>query len=264
MRSPFPGMDPYLEAHWGDIHTTLMVYARNQLNAQLPDDLQARVEESLAVTEDDQKRRTVYRDVRVVEAPGISAAESAATAASSTVDVAQPYVVKLEDEPTTHRHLEIVDTGGGRLVTVIEILSPANKVGSHGQLIYIRKQREYLRAKVNLVEIDLIRAGNFVLAIPEDRLPIVCRTPYMVCIRRADREGEAQLYPVPLRQPLPNIPVPLRPTDKDVVLRLQPLLDDCYRDGRYDRIDYRLEPVPRLAESDGRWADAILREAGLR
>ena len=72
MKSPFPGMDPYLESHWGDIHTTLMVYARNQLNAQLPDDLQARVEESLAVMEDDEKTRTVYPDVRVVEEPGLA------------------------------------------------------------------------------------------------------------------------------------------------------------------------------------------------
>jgi hypothetical protein len=152
----------------------------------------------------------------------------------------------------------------GRVVTAIEILSPANKVGSTGQLIYIGKQREYIDAKVNLVEIDLIRAGNFVLAIPEDRLPSVCRAAYMVCIRRATRRGEAELYPMPLRQPLPNIPVPLRPSDKDVVLRLQPLLDDCYRDGRYDRLDYRPEPVPRLGEADARWADAILREAGRR
>ena len=265
MRSPFPGMDPYLEAHWGDIHTRFMVYASNQLNAQLPDDLQARVEESLAVTEDDETKRIVYPDVGVVKDSGMPAAESAAATASLTVDVAQPYVVRLEDEPTTLRHLEIVETrGGGRLVTAIEILSPANKVGSTGQLIYIGKQREYLDAKVNLVEIDLIRAGNFVLAIPEDRLPSVCRAAYMICIRRAARPGEAELYPVPLRQPLPNIPVPLRPTDKDVVLQLQPLLDDCYRDGRYDRIDYRLEPVPRLGEADARWADAILREAGLR
>ena len=49
MKSPFPGMDPYLERYWGDIHTSLIVYARNQLNAQLPDDLQARVEESAGV-----------------------------------------------------------------------------------------------------------------------------------------------------------------------------------------------------------------------
>lgn len=265
MRSPFPGVDPYLEAHWGDIHTRLMVYVSNQLNSQLPDDLQARVEESLAITEDDGTKRTVYSDVRVVEDTGMSAAESAAAPAISTVEVAQPYVVRLEDEPATLRHLEIVDTrGGGRLVTAIAILSPANKVGPHGQLLYIRKQREYVNAKVNLVEIDLIRAGNFVLAIPEDRLPSVCRAAYMICIRRATRPGEAELYPVPLRQRLPNIPVPLRPSDKDVVLQLQPLLDDCYRDGRYDRTDYRLEPVPRLGEADARWADAILREAGLR
>jgi len=179
--------------------------------------------------------------------------------------VADPYVVTVQDEPRPMRHLEIADqSDGGRVVTVIEILSPANKVGSAGQLLYIRKQREFLDAGVNLVEIDLIRAGNYVLSLPEDRLPSACRTPYLVCTRRATRPNRAELYPVPLRQALPNIPVPLRPTDKDAVLRLQPLLDDCYRDGRYARLDYRAEPVPGLGESDARWADGILREKGLR
>jgi len=240
-----------------------MVYASNQLNVELPDDLQARVEEGLAVTADDEASRTVYPDVSVVEAPNAPAVESAT--ATAVVAVAEPYVVTLEDEPQTLRHLEIVDTGeGGRVVTAIEILSPTNKVGSTGQLKYIRKQREYIDAGVNLVEIDLIRAGNFVLAVPEDRLPSACRTRYLICIRRATRRGEAELYPVPLRQALPNIPIPLRPTDKDVVLRLQPLLDDCYRDGRYHRIDYRADPVPRLGEVDSRWTESILSEKGLR
>jgi hypothetical protein len=258
-------MDPYLESRWSDIHTTLMVYVRNQLNAQLPEDLQARVEESLAVMESDEKTRTVYPDVRVVEELGLAVGGVATAPAVMTLDVAKPYVVKLMDEPMTLRHLEIVDTkNGGRVVTAIEILSPANKVGSTGQLIYIQKQRDFVDAKVNLVEIDLIRAGNFVLAIPENRLPSVCRAPYMVCIRRAARRDEAELYPMPLRQPLPNIPVPLRPSDSDVILPLQPLLDACYRDGRYDRIDYGPEPVPRLGEADARWADTILREAGRR
>ena len=267
MKSPFPGMDPYLETHWGDVHARLMVYASNQLNAQLPDDLQARVGESLAVMQDDVKARTVYPDVRVVEESGVAvnAGMAPATAPVMTLDVAAPYVVKLLDEPMTLRNLEIVDpSDGGRVVTAIEILSPANKVGSTGQLLYIQKQREYLDAKVNLVEIDFIRAGNFVLAVPEDRLPSVCRRAYLVCIRRANRRDEAELYPMPLRQPLPNIPIPLRPSDKDVVLQLQPLLDDCYRDGRYDRIDYRPDPVPRLGEADARWVDAILCEAGRR
>lgn len=261
MKSPFPGMDPYLEAHWGDVHTTLIVYARNQINAQLPDDLQARVEEDVAVTGDDGKRSTVYPDIRIVEERGVPPEEVAGAA----VGLAEPIVVTVEDEPRTQRHLEIVDASdGNRLVTAIELLSPANKVGSTGQLSYIRKQREYLDAGVNLVEIDLIRAGNYVLALPEDRLPPACRTPYLACIRRAARRNEAELYPIPLRQPLPNLPVPLRPGDKDVVLRVQPLVDEAYRDGRYERTDYRPEPVPRLGESDARWADAILKEKGLR
>jgi hypothetical protein len=205
----------------------------------------------------------VHPDVRVVEDAAAAADESAA--ATAVVAVAEPYVVRLEDEPQTLRHLEIVDTSdGGRVVTAIEMLRPANKVGSTGQLKYIRKQREYIDAGVNLVEIDLIRAGNFVLAVPEDRLPSACRTPYLICVRRATRRGQAELYPVPLRQALPNIPIPLRPADKDVVLRLQPLLDDCYRDGRYHRIDYRADPVPRLGEADARWTQSILVEKGLR
>ena len=36
MPSPFPGMDPYLEQHWGDVHTSLVIYARNQLQKVLP------------------------------------------------------------------------------------------------------------------------------------------------------------------------------------------------------------------------------------
>ena len=80
----------------------------------------------------------------------------------------------------------------------------------------------------------------------------------------AARRNEAGLYPIPLRQALPNLPIPLRPTDKDVALRLQPLLDDCYRDGRYQRLNYRPDPVPRLGEADARWADSILKDKGLR
>ena len=263
MKSPFPGMDPYLEAHWGDIHTSLMVYARNQLNTQLPDDLQARVEESLAVQEDDERTRTVYADVRVIEEPDALLGDRGE--ATEVMTLAEPVLVTVIDEEQTQRQLEIVDSSdGGRVVTAIEILSPANKLSADGQLAYIRKQREYLDARVNLIEIDLIRAGSFVLAVPEDRLPDSCRTNHLVCARRAGTPNVAELYPISLRRVLPNVRIPLRPKDQDVVLQLQPLLDACYRDGRYDRLNYRLDPTPRLSESDARWLDEVLRSKGLR
>ena len=47
MASPFPGMDPYLESHWRDIHASLIIYARDALQGVLPGSLRARVEEAV-------------------------------------------------------------------------------------------------------------------------------------------------------------------------------------------------------------------------
>jgi len=167
MQSPFPGMDPYLEQYWGDVQTTLMVYACNQINEQLSDDLQARIEES----------------------------------------VPEPCVSELDDEPRTHRHLVIVDLSErGRVVTLIEVLSPANKVGLDGPVNYVRKQREYLDAGINLVEIDLVREGDFVLAAPQGRIPPAYRTPYLICVRRKSQRGRVELYRAPSGNGCPTSP----------------------------------------------------------
>lgn len=47
MNSPFPGMDPYLERHWEDVHTRLIGYIADELQPQLSDDLIARMEEKV-------------------------------------------------------------------------------------------------------------------------------------------------------------------------------------------------------------------------
>ena len=36
MPSPFPGMDPYLEQFWRDIHARCIIYAADQLQTYLP------------------------------------------------------------------------------------------------------------------------------------------------------------------------------------------------------------------------------------
>ena len=51
MPSPFPGMDPYLERHWGDVHTRLITYSSDQLQTVLPKDLRARVQERVVVSQ---------------------------------------------------------------------------------------------------------------------------------------------------------------------------------------------------------------------
>lgn len=35
MSSPFPGMDPHLEAHWGNVHHRLITYASHCVNPMM-------------------------------------------------------------------------------------------------------------------------------------------------------------------------------------------------------------------------------------
>lgn len=258
-KSPFPGMDPYLEEHWGDVHATFMVYAKRQLNTQLPSDLQARVEEALSVEAEAAADRTIYPDVGVVEDRD---SPLPLEASPVTVTVAEPIEVPLPNESPVERHIEIIDSGSNRLVTAIELLSPSNKIGETGRARYRRKQAEYIEAGVNLVEIDLLRAGAFVLAVPEELWPCSNEAVYKICIRRASKSHVAGTLGMPLREPLPNIRIPLRTTDTDVVLQLQPIINDCYRDGRYANIDYRKSLQPPLPDDDRAWAEQVVQQGG--
>ena len=61
-------MDPYLEAHWRDIHAGLVIYARDALQRVLPGALRARVEESVLLeTPEGIGDHPLFPDVRVVE-----------------------------------------------------------------------------------------------------------------------------------------------------------------------------------------------------
>jgi hypothetical protein len=257
MKSPFPGVDPYLEQHWGDIHTRLMVYISDQITDQLPSDLQARVEESVCV-DLDESSRWIYPDVKVLHRPEMTNSSSVIAVADAII--AEPTIIPLISEQPTQRHIEIVDlNSGNRIVTVIELLSPTNKLEESSRNAYRRKQREYMSAGVNLVEIDFIRTGSFIVAAPESRIPWDKRTPYIICIRRANRPEQAEIISIAIDQVIPNFRIPLRPSDSDIVLQLQPLLDESYRRGRYDSIDYSKPPRPRLDEKATAWAEELLR-----
>ena len=80
-----------------------------------------------------------------------------------------------------------------------------------------------------------------------------------------DPRGEAEVYPMALWDRLPVIKIPLRPTDADVPLDLQPLVEQVYRNGAYDgTLDYATDPDPPLLGADKVWAAEWLHEKGLR
>jgi hypothetical protein len=264
MRSPFPGMNPYLEEYWGDIHHRLIIYSSDALQKQLPGDLRARVNERVFVEPEEGKPRDIIPDVRVVER---GRREEPAVRTSNGIAVADPLIIHLDqNEPIRQGFIEIIDIKSGRrVVTVIEILSPSNKVPGPGRDLYLKKQEELREGGVSLVEIDLLRAGRRVLAAPFELIPEGHRTPYAACVRRGWKPLEIEYYRLPLRERLPAIAIPLRQADHDVALDLQAVIDRCYEEARYDDdIDYHEEPDPPLRADEAEWAGALLREHGRR
>ncbi len=259
MKSPFPGMDPYLEQFWPDLHARLILYACDQIEEQLPGNLVARVEERV-VLETEEDLHVVYPDVKITGRPG--RALPGGTVASE-VAVTEPVIVEYHGEPATETFLNILEAGPGqRLITVLEVLSLANKLAGPGQRQHRRKQHELAEAGVSLVEIDLLRQGRRVLNVPPSRVPVRARTTYQACVRRGWRPEQCEVYAVPLRAPLPALRVPLRKKDEDVLLDLQALLEQAYRKGRYSlTINYAEPPDPPLSEDDAKWARALVKAA---
>lgn len=261
MASPFPGMDPYLEQYWYDVHPGLMIYIRDHLQSKLPADLRARVEERVTLEgEDGEDDRDFIPDVRIAERPGWEAGGAVA----STAVAAEPRIVRIPSITAPDRRVLIL-TGDRRLVTSIEVLSPSNKDTLSRRGRFQDKQRELLRQKVNVVEIDLLRAGMPAFSAPEELLRNGSQASYCACVVRGNRRTHAEIYSISLRQNLPGIRIPLRRDDTDIVLELQPLIDQAYRAGGYEGdIDYQAECIPPLTGDDAAWADALLREKGLR
>ena len=61
--NPFPGMDPWMEATWSDVHLSLIGYIRDAVSESLPPDLRVRLEQQISIGDEGEKRRP---DVAVV------------------------------------------------------------------------------------------------------------------------------------------------------------------------------------------------------
>ena len=146
------------------------------------------------------------------------------------------------------RYLEIREVATGRVVTVIELLSPKNKRSGEGRIAYERKRNQILSSTTNLVEIDLLRGGR--------SFPMVSKNlkDYRILVCPGDQRPIGNLFAFSLQQTVPPIPIPLLPGESDVLLELQPLLDQVYKKGRYHlAIDYSQPPSPKFAPEHQQW-----------
>lgn len=214
MKSPFPGMDPYIEARglWGDFHVNIIVDIKRSLIEMVPDRYLVRIKE---------------REYYVLGGQKGTIAEE-------------------------HREafVEISEAVSGQLVTCIEVLSPSNKLpDSLGRNLYLQQRQSLFLNNINLVEIDLLRDGERMPML--DPWP---SSPYMLLVGQAMKNKHCHVCPATFRKRLPTIPVPLAKPDPELRLDLQPIIDGIYESSRYYRsIDYSKPLSPPLSPEDSAW-----------
>lgn len=225
MGSPFPGMDPYLEAeeHWPAFHRQIVNCLYQLLLPGLVDRYRARVGERSYV------------------------AEQALFTSVTRVEHTEPFI-------------DVRPRGENRPVTRVEFVSPANRTTAQGRDAYLTQRDEALGTGLNLVEIDLVLQGRPPVEHPPDGS---ADWDYSINLARDGQllrhEGWA------LEKRLPRFRLPLARDDRDTLVDLQSAFARAYDQGGFaSKIDYGRDPVTALGEDWRRWLDDLLRGRKVR
>lgn len=248
MPSPFPGMDPYLEhpARWPDFRLTLIVALRAEINARLPKGFLASTDRHVRIERKSGRKRLREPDLSIVR----ESRKRIGTAQAATLERQQTVTLPIR-EAKGQPYLKVLDAQDRRVVTVLELLSPSNKSGED-HLEYLAKREEYFAARINLVEINLLRGGT------HPPLGEVDPPQYYVLVCRFWDLPQAELRAFSVRDPFPEVPLPLKP-GKEIVFDPRVSFDRAFEEAQYDaEIDYRRPPEPPLGKEDALWAKDIL------
>jgi hypothetical protein len=255
-------MDPYLEGEmWQEFHSTLANAIRGEILASLPPAYTALLAKRYVLDQTSTAPHTIYPDVHIAKIaeslPAYAVAPARAPIPRLPVRLMNPRIVA---EKVPMLSIEIRDVAKRRLVTLIEILSPANK-RSQGAGEYQARRRKLLDQKVHLLELDLLRGGERILLWGD--LPPAA---YYIMLSRAEDRPTTEVWPVALAETLPAVPVPLLPPDADLIFDLQGAVDACFDLVHYERLlDYTAAPPPpSLTADEVAWVEATLQRAGIR
>src|SRR5258707_3326245 len=143
MASPFPGMDPYLEDReiWSGVHAAILGAIFERLGPAVRPRYAVRYEERVYVTsEEDPSFRLIVPDLRVVER---STEKVPVHSRRGGVAIVEPIRVELADDEIHERSLQVIDVRDRSVMTVIEVLSPTNKIlGSLGRASFLQNRKE--------------------------------------------------------------------------------------------------------------------------
>jgi hypothetical protein len=227
MASPFPGMDPYLEEEkrWPAFQPLLVHALYQMLLPGLMDRYRARIGERQYASE-------------------------------------QALFTSIVREEHKEAFIEVRQRSDGRLITLIEAISPANKITGEGRRVYLERRAEVKRVNAHVVEVDLIMQGQSLIDYAKDAAPVL---DYAVVVTRWTHPDRYEIYSATLSKRLPRFRVPLASDDRDTVLDLQAAVTRAYDHGDFGKlIDYQRDPATRLSDENRRWLHERLKEEKLR
>ncbi len=220
MRSPFPGMDPWIESQaWEDFHHRFLCDIADSLVPSL---------------------RPRY----------IVSAES-----REYVEAVEDQRGRLDLERRREIFLCVRDRETPRRVAVIEMLTPGNKQRwAKGRSVYLEVRTAILGSPCNLVEIDLLRGGE--RPPMDDTLP---DADYYALVSLGHSRPKALAWAWTVRDPMPKIRFPLDGNAPDCVIDLQSLFQDRFERSGYDfSLDRSRQVEPPLRPDDAAWAASLL------
>ncbi|AMV30127.1 hypothetical protein VT84_37385 [Gemmata sp. SH-PL17] len=229
MPSPFPGMDPYLETPklWPAFQHQLLACLYQILLPGLVDRYRARVGTRTYVSE-------------------------------------MPLFTSIIREQFAEEYIEIRNRTDGKLVTLLEVVGPANKTTPAGRQAYLDARQQAVAQRAGIVEIDLIMQGKPMLTYSRDGLP---EYDYAVTVTRSNAPDRYEIYTSTLQKKLPKFKLPLAADDRDALLDLQAAFARAYDLGTFgSQIDYKNAPPPDVPFTDAHrtWSDELLKQMKLR
>ena len=206
MPSPFPGMDPFLEepSDWKAFHQHLVSALYQVLLPGLVDRYRARI-----------GTRQYTSEV--------------------------PLFTSMIREAHSEDFVEIRHRSDGRLVTLVEVVTPANRTTPAGRAAYLAHREQASTAHAGVVEIDLITQGKPLLDFPRTGLP---EYDSAVTVTRGVSPDRYEIYTTALPKRLPKFRLPLAADDRDTVVDLQVAVARAYDQGDFAKSLHYAHPLP--------------------
>ncbi len=223
MASPFPGMDPYLEEdkRWPVFQHHMISCLYQAVLPGLVDRYRARVGQRQYTTE-------------------------------------QALFTSIIRDNHEEELIEIRQRSDGRLITLIEVVSPGNKTTAEGRHSYLCKRDECRSVRANLVEVDLVLQGQPMLEYSRDGLP---EWDYAVTVTRATQPEKHEIYTATLHKRLPRFRLPLASDDRDTVVDLQTAFTRAYDQANFGAtVDYDRDPSVKMSDEKRQWLRDYLQQ----